>query len=233
MYKIIYIDEQSDDIDNFKDYVEGINTKERFEVKELFPLADITSMIEAILQENPDAIVTDFMLNEYKEKFNYNVPYNGVDLVKEFQAIRENFPCFVLTSFDRDAIHESDDVNIVYIKNILHEGESQANIKFLERVEAQITHYRTRLEEAEKKLSELIKKKQAGSATVEDEEELIRLDQLLENSIDNKRSVPESLKTITNTDRLDALLSKVDKLLKTVNDENDRAIQRKKPKKDL
>ncbi|HWB92026.1 MAG TPA: hypothetical protein VG605_09245 [Puia sp.] len=233
MYKIIYIDEQPDDIDNFKDYVEGVNTKEGFEVKDLFPLPDIASMIEAILQENPDAIVTDFMLNEYKEKFNYNVPYNGVDLVKEFQAIRQNFPCFVLTSFDVEAIHESDDVNIVYIKKILHGGESQANIKFLERVEAQIKHYRTRLQEAERRLSELMSKKQAGSATVEDEEELIRLDQLLENSIDKKRSVPETLKTITNSERLDAILSKVDKLLKTVNEERDQAIQRKKPKKDL
>jgi len=233
MYKVVYIDEQPDDIANFKDYVESINTKENFEVIDLLPSPDLPSMVDAILQESPDAIVTDFMLNEYKVAFNHNVPYNGVDLVKEYQAIREGFPCFVLTSFDMDAIHESDDVNIVYIKNLLHAGHSQANIKFLERVEAQISHYKTRIREAEKNLAELLKRKRTGTATVQDEEEIIRLDHFLEKSVDRRRAVPETLKTISNTERLDNILSKVDELLKTVNQPDDQTIQRKKPKKDM
>src|ERR1700692_4805494 len=104
MYKILFIDEQSTDIDDFKDYVEAANTKENFTVDAEFPLEDIAEMIQLIIKHNPDAIVTDFMLNEYKENIKYNVPYNGVQLVREFISIREGFPCFVMTSFDDNAI---------------------------------------------------------------------------------------------------------------------------------
>ena len=41
-------------------------------------------MIELIIKINPDAVVTDFMLNDAKVDIKYNVPYNGSILVKSF-----------------------------------------------------------------------------------------------------------------------------------------------------
>lgn len=218
MYKILFIDEQQEDIDQFKDYVEATNTKENMEVIAEYPLESLDEMIQEIFKISPDAVITDFMLNEYKETFKYNVPYNGVQLVRELTSIREGFPCFVMTSFDDNAIKESDDVNIVYIKDILHNAEknTKAKANFLERVESQINHYKSRIEEAEKELLRLIELRASNKATIDDENEIIRLDHFLEMAIDKKSAIPEEYKTLSNINRLDQILSKVDDLLKKV-----------------
>jgi len=220
MYKILFIDEQKGDIDDFLDYVEESNTKENFTVETEYPLEDIDEMMDLIIKHNPDAIVTDFMLNEYKENIQYNVPYNGVQLVKSFTSIRDGFPCFVMTSFDDNAVKESEDVNIVYIKDILHgsEAKTQAKASFLVRVEAQILHYKSKIQQAENELLRLLKLRNERKATMSEENELIRWDNFLETSIDKKSSIPEEYKTLSNTSKLEEMLSKVDQLLKTVED---------------
>jgi len=219
MYKILFIDEQQDDIDDFKNYVEATNTSENFTVVTEFPLGDLTEMVEVIIKHNPDAIITDFMLNEYKEDIKYNVPYNGVELVEEYSSIRDGFPCFVMTSFDDEAIKISEDVNIVYIKDILHNSEKHTNAKanFLERVGSQIVHYKSKIQDAESELLRLVELRNAGKATIKDEEEIIRLDHFLEMSIDKRNSMPVEYKSLSNTGRLGELISKVDELLKQVN----------------
>jgi hypothetical protein len=218
MYKILFIDEQQGDIDDFKDYVDATTTTEQIEVVAEYPLESLDEMIELILKHNADAVITDFMLNEYKETIKYNVPYNGVQLVKELTSIREGFPCFVMTSFDDNAIKESEDVNIVYIKDILHNSEKATNAKanFLERVESQINHYKSKIQEAEKELYRLVEIRNAGKATIDEENEIIRLDHLVEIAIDKKSSIPEQYKSLSNTDRLNQILSKVDDLLNKV-----------------
>lgn len=220
MYKILFIDEQQDDIDQFKDYVEETNTKENMEVIAEYPLESLEEMVQVIFKISPDAVITDFMLNEYRENFDYNVPYNGVQLVRELTSVREGFPCFVMTSFDDNAIKESDDVNIVYIKDILHNSEKRTKAKanFLERVESQINHYKSRIEEAENELLRLIELRNSAKATIDDENQIIKLDHFLETAIDKRNSIPEGYKTLSNTNRLDEILSKVDDLLKIVED---------------
>jgi len=218
MYKIVFIDEQQDDIDAFKDYVDETNTKNKFEVLAEYPREELNQMMDIIFNLNPDAVVVDYMLNEYKETIKYNVPYNGVDLVEELLSIREGFPCFVMTAFDDDAIKEIADVNMVYIKGILHGSEKELNAKanFLERVESQINHYKTQLANAEAKLLELVELRKKGEATIEQEREMIELDQYLELSIDKKSSIPEEFKSLSNTKRLEDILNKVDELLQKV-----------------
>ena len=82
MLKIIFVDEQESDIDDFKDYVEATNSNEKFEVIGELPLEDLDEMVQVIFKHNPDAIIADFMLNEYKYNIKYNVPYDGVQLVQ-------------------------------------------------------------------------------------------------------------------------------------------------------
>lgn len=218
MYNILFIDEQQDDIDDFKDYVDATTTKENISVIAEYPLESLDEMIQVILKHDLDAVITDFMLNEYKEVIKYNVPYNGVQLVKELTSIREGFPCFVMTSFDDNAIKASEDVNIVYIKDILHNSEKNTNAKanFLERVENQINHYKSRIKESENELYRLVELRNSGKATIDDENEIIRLDHFIEQAIDKKSSIPEQYKSLSNTDRLNQILSKVDILLKKV-----------------
>lgn len=215
MYKILFIDEQKDDIEQFKDYVDAASTPGSVEVVAEYPLESLDEMIEEIFKIDADAVITDFILNDYKEDIKYNVPYNGVQLVKELTAIRDGFPCFVMTSFDDRAITESDDVNIVYIKDILHSRgkETAAKASFLERVENQIKHYKSKIEEAESEILRLVELRNAGTATMDDESEIIRLDHFLEVSTDRKNSIPDEYKTLSNSRRLEELLTKVDTLL--------------------
>ena len=217
-YKILLIDEEKDTFDDFRDYLDISSTKDSIEVIEMFPLEELSEMIEVIFKINPDAIITDFRLNEMKTDIDYNVPYDGVELVEEFLKYRHSFPCFVLTAFDDLAVSASEDVNKVYIKNILHNNkeESKAKAKFLDRVINQIEHYQTKIISAESELLELIKLRKSGKASINDENRIIELNSFLENVIDRKSSIPTEYKKLSNDDRLSELLKKVDTLLKKV-----------------
>lgn len=219
--KVLFIDEEQETLDDFLDYIEGSTQKGNITAVTQLPLGDLNEMLDCIIKINPDAIITDFKLNESRESINYNVPYNGTELVQAFQSIRDSFPCFVMTAFDDLAIKESEDVNIVYIKNILYkdEKESKARAQFLDRVFCQINHYKSRIKDAENELQKLIKLRQLGQADINDEKRLIELDHFLENSIDKRSSIPEEFKTLSNSDKLSDLISAVDKLLDEIKEE--------------
>lgn len=223
MYKILFIDEEKDVFDNFNDYVDDSPLKAEFSIITEFPLSDLEEMVQLIISINPDAIITDFMLNDMKTDIKYNVPYNGSLLIKQFTAIREGFPCFILTSFDDQAINQSDDVNIVYIKNILHgdgQSKTKARATFLERVKNQIDHYRSRIHEAENRLIALLDLRKFGKASLAEENEIIELDDFLESAIDRRSALPKEYKNLSNTNRLDQLLSKVDDILKKIDNKD-------------
>lgn len=218
MYKILFIDEEKDTLNDFKDYVDETATKVKLEIVADYPLSDLEDMIDSIFKMNIDAIIVDYKLNEKKTDIDYTVKYNGVELIEEFLKIRAKFPCFVLTSYDVEAVNSSEDVNKVYIKNIIHniDEESKARAKFLDRVIIQIEHYQTEIKKAEKELQKLIELRKIGKALISDEEKIIELDDFLENAIDKRDSIPKELKRITNEEKLDNLLSKVDSILKKI-----------------
>lgn len=214
MYKILFIDEEKETLEDFEDFVEGFSAKIELTAITKLPLADKEEMIELIINLAPDALISDFRLNEMKTDIDYNIPYNGVELVEEFQSIRTDFPCFVLTALDDEAVNQSEDVNIVYVKNILHnKEEGNAKAKFLDRVISQIEHYKKKIENAKEELTELVKVRQAGEANIDIENRIIVLDDFLEKSIDARSSIPSEFKTLSNSNRLDNILNKVDDLL--------------------
>ncbi len=220
MYKVLFIDEEKDTLDDFEEFVEKFQAKVKLEPITMLPLADLDEMIESIIKIAPDAIISDYRLNELKTDIKYNVPYNGVDLVEEFQTIRNLFPCFVLTAIDDEAVNNSNDVNIVYVKNILYnKEEGNAKAKFLDRVISQIEHYRNRIENCKKELTELIEVRKNGLADISIENRIIELDDFLEKSIDGKSVIPPEFKTLTNSTKLDNLLNKVDQLLKKLDED--------------
>lgn len=225
MYKLLFIDEEKEQFDFFLDYIDGLNAISKFDIVTQLPFDNLDEMIDQIIKINPDAIIVDFWLNEKKGDLesNYNVPYNGVELVEEFQSIRPNFPCFVLTAKDIDAINSSEDVNIVYTKSLMHNevSETKAKVTFIDRIISQINHYKTRLKNWDSELSLLIQKKISQETTIFDEERIIELDNLLEKSIDNRNSIPLEYKKISNIEKLDELISNVDELLKKISIKDD------------
>lgn len=223
MYNILFIDEEREVFDNFLDYVDEIDTDKKFVILTEYPAKSINEMIAKVIEIAPDAIITDFQLNDKKTDIKYNVPYNGVNLIEKFLEIREDFPCFIITSFDDDAILISKDVNKIYIKEILHERclEKKAKANFLDRVEKQIEHYKSRLAKSEKRLQELLKLRKSKKTTLRDEEEIIALDSFLENSINRKESIPQALKENRNEEYLQVLLEKANLLINKLENKND------------
>lgn len=223
MYNILFIDEEREVFDNFLDYVDETDTDKKFAVLTEYPVKSIDEMIAKVIEIAPDAIITDFQLNDKKTNIKYNVPYNGVNLIEAFLEIREDFPCFIITSFDDDAILISKDVNKIYIKEILHEPclEKKAKANFLDRVEKQIQHYQYRLAKSEKRLQELLELRKGKKTTLQDEEEIIALDSFLENSINRKEAIPQALKENRNEEYLQELLEKANLLINKLENKND------------
>jgi len=223
MYIILFIDEEKEVFENFLDYVDENDTDNKFNVITEYPINNLDEMIEKIISINPDVIITDFNLNEIKTDISYIVPYNGVVLMEAYLTIRENFPFFVMTSFDDDAILISKDVNKIYIKEILHDPslEKQAKANFLERVEKQIQHYQAEIRRSEQRLKTLLDLRKEGKTTLKDEEEIISLDTFLEKSIDSKEAIPKEFKESRNEAYLHELLEKADLLINKLGGKDD------------
>lgn len=216
-YKILFIDEEKDQQDEFLDYFESVCPE--ITPHCLFPLPTIEEMMGKIEELRPHAIVTDFQLNEIKVDIKYTVKYNGVELIKSIRGQMDGFPCFVVTSFDDDAVNDSDDVNLVYIKDILRtkKEEDKAIVTFAERITSQIDKYQSKIGNAKKELMDLINKRKAGKATAQDEERIIELDTFIEKTYDNTFVVPKEMKRMSNLDRLNTLIDQVDELLNKLN----------------
>ena len=223
MFRILFIDEEQDDIDAFKDYIEEKDVDSEFEIITQYPLGSLDEMIDQIISLHVDAVVTDYMLNEIKTSIDYNIPYNGVQLIQVFLEERERFPCFVLTSFDDKAVDQSTDVNIVYIKGILHDSEkdTKAKANFLDRLKNQIIHYQKTIEDSENRLLELIKKQEADGLNAPEEDEMIYLDSFIEKSLDKRSILPTKAKVMKESDSISELLKKVDELTKKIDKGNE------------
>lgn len=213
-YKILFIDEERDQQDKFMDYFE-FAFPDAVTFCEL-PLPTVEDMLAKIWSLCPDAIVTDFRLNEIKEDIRYTVKYNGMELVKAIRRQREDFPCFVITSFADEAVNDSDDVNLVYEKGQLKTTSDNAKVTFAVRVIQQIEKYRSRIDNAKCELSGLLNKRMSGDANVRDEERIIELDTFLEKALGAENSVPPELKCLSNLKRLNKLIEKVDEILSKV-----------------
>ena len=213
-YKILFIDEERAQQDIFMDYFESVCPEIVPECE--LPLSTIEEMLQKIEALCPDAIVTDFQLNDIRVDVSYAVKYNGIELIRAIRARWEDFPCFVVTSYDDDAVNSSDDVNLVYIKDILNSRYDKAKVTFAERIIRQVDKYRSKIGEAKQKLAELIDKRNSGVANVYDESHIIELDTFLEKSLGAHDAIPRELKELSNLKRLNELIGKVDELLNRI-----------------
>lgn len=208
-YKIAYVDESAADIRRFQRF-----SYNHFEVIPFIPKESIEETCNDILEKHPDAIISDF---EFAEQLS-TIHYDGTDLVSLFLKKRENFPVFIITSFEDDAISKGDDVNIIYEKKEMDEGTKGE--KFLERVKAQIEKYKHKQEEQEKRILELITKHRTEGLNASEMDELAELDSKIEKELDKEGSIPNILRESKEALDLSQLLKKVDELAKKLEDKN-------------
>lgn len=210
-YKVLFIDEEKEQQEFFEDYMDAAP---ELKVECVFPESELEDMIQRIDEIAPNAIVCDFLLNEIKVDIKHTVKYTGSDLVNEYQRQRPAFPCFVLTSHDDEAVVKSDDVNVVYIKDILHQnGEKAAKAKFYEKIYEQINKYHKEIGKAQKELSALLERKKNTGLTPDENERMVDLDDFLEKSLDSYSAMPKDLKRSETLDMLSQLIKDVDLLI--------------------
>lgn len=201
-YKIAYIDEDQSDIRRFQRFSYNF-----FEVVPIIPKDSIEETCNEILENHVDAIVSDF---DFAEQLS-TVHYDGTDLVSLFLKKRDRFPVFILTSYEDDAISKGEDVNIIYEKKEMDEGE-----QFLERVKAQIEKYKHKLETDEKRLLELIAESKKRKLDALEKEELAGLDSKIEKALDKESRISNILRDDKEASELSELLKKVDELAKSL-----------------
>lgn len=206
-YKIAYVDEQGRGIRDFQR-----KFSDDFEVEGFLPTKEIDDLIEKIFKAGVKAVVTDFLLTEYKTDIKFHVPYDGVNLVQAIREKRHGFPCFVLTSFDGDAIQESNDVNMIYPKDALN--KKLGNTTLQKKVQVQIKHYIANIEKNSKEFNILVEKRHAGELTAKEEARLLELDTLLENSLNGKKALTKAEKQSSGIEKLNELISSTDALIK-------------------
>jgi hypothetical protein len=199
-YRVAYIDESEPDIRKFQRFASNY-----FDIIPFKPNKEKEISAKEILESHVDAVVADFELSEQ----DVTIHYNGADLLGLILQERESFPVFILTSYEEDAVSKGDDVNIVYEKVEMAEGE-----KFLERVKSQIEKYYHRLDEAEKRLLELIGESRKRPLDAFEEDEIFKLDALIEKALDKKSQIPDKIRQRNETGDLSELLKKVDELAK-------------------
>jgi len=209
-YKILFVDEVEIDIRRFQRYVYRKDTEKKFELIVKIPQNTLENFMNEIVDENFDAIITDHKLHEE----NANISFDGIDLVREILSSKIGFPCFVLTSFDDEAVIHGDDVNIVYIKGLMdRDGENKAHATFLDKIENQIKHYRKRIQNSENELLSLIEKSKKTSLNAHEEARLLELDTFIEKSTNQPSSLPKHLKSTKNLNKLHKMINSTDVLL--------------------
>lgn len=213
LYRIAYVDESLSDIRKFQRYADGF-----FEVIGIEPSPEIDITIEEILENKVDALVADFDLKEQ----NRSITYYGTDLVVKFLEKRRNFPIFIFTSHEDDALERGDDVNIIYEKSIQYFNNLDdtlppiKNNKLLEKVKFQIDKYQFKIAQSEERLLELLEKSKNGTIDSIEEEEILQLDSEIEKSLDGGSIIPNLIKNRNEYSKLTELLIKVDLLAKKI-----------------
>lgn len=223
IYTILFVDEEKNAHRSFKrDFLD--KNKERFSGISVFPKPTLDEMMDRILEANPDVVLTDFSLNDYKRDLPspYTVEYNGGDIARELVSRRKNFPVYIATSLGDDAAKGGYDVKLIHqkyrsFKENKIDDESPQDIQhltFSDRVYYEVQAYKKFLEDASIEFDRLMEKRQAEGLKIAEEERLIELDGILESYIDTRAKMPDDLRATSNIQRLDDLISKAEEILR-------------------
>ena len=227
-YNILFIDEEKTAHRSFKkDFLD--KNKERFSGSSIYPPQTLEEMIEKIFEIRPDVVLTDFSLNDKKTDLpsNYIVEYNGGDIAKELLSRRKNFPIFIATSLGDDAAREGYDVKLIYEKyGSFKESQSEnksppdtQHLTFSDKIYYEVRSYKQFIENTCTEFDALLEKRQLANLSLSEEERLSELDEILEASIDMKSKLPDGLRTTSNIQRLNKLISLAEEILKVKSSE--------------
>ncbi|GAB1534387.1 hypothetical protein ADMFC3_00180 [Geovibrio sp. ADMFC3] len=209
MLKVVYIDESVRDRSKFQR-----NFSDVFNIDTFHPEKEINLFIESIFSHSPDLIVTDFCLSDNAEQGDEPVSYNGGELIKHIQSYKLNFPCYVATAYEDDAIGNANP-DSVYVKEDINNNQETKH-KMIQRMEAKVTQYQKWLSEIKEQFDELIKKKEGEGLTAKEENTFFELDTLIEKAINGTTATSIIQKDTRNTQMLKDLISKANAILERI-----------------
>ncbi|MBP5059623.1 response regulator [Pseudomonas chlororaphis] len=201
--RIVYIDEDPDDIVYFQEFVDGHFTLETIQI---INDSELSEVVDDILNSPPDAVITDFMLNEKA-----TVGFNGQALIELLQERNKHIPCFLLTSHAPDALEATHDARLVQAKAVML-GQDDLKSLFRSQIAKVIEDHKVKINRAEEELESLLAiPKQEISA--QQRQRIIELDNYIEEHGLTSESLPSELKEERSIELLTKLVGQVDELL--------------------
>jgi hypothetical protein len=205
--RVVYIDEDPDDIIMFHDF-----TDDHFDLETIQVLNGdtIDEVVDHIMGSSPDAIITDFLLNEKAM-----VGFNGQALIECVQARNRHIPCFLLTSHAPDALLVTHDARLVQSKSIPFGGNDYSELKslFRSQISKVIDNYRDDYEQSASELHDLLLLSPEELTAVQ-RQRILGLDEHVESFGLSTSILPKELKDDKSIELLTQLIGSVDELIK-------------------
>lgn len=207
-YKIAYIDEDKGWINTFYH-----TFKNDFDIKriEINPESSVDSILTELQKSELNAIVTDYLLEE-----NAEVPFNGNKIVEAIKRTRPHFPIVMLTSYPTQAIGHTDDVHIIYNKDILtvENGKDQEELDlFKTKIQSNISNYYRKIEDTNTRIENLVEKRNAQELDISEEEELTKLYILFDELNPDGKDLPANLIHRDSISKLNKFVSETKEIL--------------------
>ncbi|MCC7596933.1 hypothetical protein IGS61_05510 [Janthinobacterium sp. FW305-129] len=202
--RVVYIDEDPEDIIYFQQFADG-----HFDVDiiQIDNDSNLEEIVDDILNSPPDAVITDFMLNE-KAK----VGFNGQALIDMLQERNRHLPCFLLTSHPPDAVAATHDARIVQAKAVMIASNDDLATLFRSQIAKIIVDHNTKLAQAERELEQLVAKPTEERTGI-DRDRALELDKYIEEHGLGSDPLPDEIRDERSIDLLTKLILQVDKFL--------------------
>lgn len=166
-YRIIYIDESDAWLNTFCQTFKADFEIIRIKVNEE---STIDSLIEEIFKNEPDGVVTDYLLDEEGQ-----VDFNGNQIVDAIRKVKPHLPITMLTSYEPQAINHMNEVHIINGKSDL-DGESEEALQILKsKIKHDIDNFYRKLSSTHSQIEDLVKKKNESELEPQEEEDLTKL----------------------------------------------------------
>lgn len=204
-FKVVYVDEDENDRTEFRVHFVG---KEECDLILLHPKEKIEDMVQMIIDMHPDAVVSDFQLKVKEPK----VQYNGADLIQEIKKIKEYLPCFLLTSYEGEAVNNTIDVNWVHDKNELIPEENDKPA-FSVKVVQQMHVNRKIVEKLKQQSRELMHK---VIMSEDEERNFVSINNEIEKYLYKDYILPDEFKGLDGLHKLDKLIELSESLIKSI-----------------
>lgn len=204
MYKIGYVDEDPKQVSKFERKLRSSFSLIGYDIPKGLPRQEL---VEQIYNSDIDLLMVDYLMCDKGY-----LPYNGDEVVREFEKIKPRFPVIVFTHLESEAFPMVDNPNIIYDK-----GKALDDIEHFSKILLKnIEIYKNFISQRKNRIESLISKREAEGLSASEKEELFS-NQLDLNNLDQKtKEVPTYLINDLKLDKLSDITKEAEELLKSL-----------------